>query len=141
RMATLMAAVVILAVACLRGSEAGILAVVGIRPVQAEQNSLPPYTAKPGTAASKVDWETQLVPRGGETRIGDNLQFLIDKERGGPVAAIALFTDGRNNAGRDCNNAAIAAGDALIPIYTVGIGSDKRPANLRVVDLEAPERR
>ena len=28
----------------------------------------------------------------------------------------------------------------LIPVYPVGLGSDKRPANLRVVDLEAPER-
>ena len=36
--------------------------------------------------------------------------------------------------------AATAAGDALIPVYTVGLGSDKRPMNLRVVDLEAPER-
>src|SRR5690606_7089801 len=39
-----------------------------------------------------------------------------------------------------CKIAATAALDAMIPLYTVGLGSDKRPANLRIVDLEAPER-
>ena len=54
--------------------------------------------------------------------------------------AVVLFTDGGNNAGSDYKIAATAAADSLIPIYTVGLGSDKRPPNLRIVDLEAPER-
>jgi hypothetical protein len=137
---TLIAALVILAVACLRGSEAGILAVVGIRPARAASSVQGPSTSKSETALPAIDWVTQLVPRGGETRIGDNLQFLIDKERGGPIAAIVLFTDGCNNAGGDCRIAASTAKESLIPIYTVGLGSNERPPNLRIVDLEAPER-
>jgi hypothetical protein len=139
-MTTLIAALVILAVACLRGSEAGILAVVGLQPVRTAQSTQSPSGSKPETAPPAVDWTTQLVPRGGETRIGDNLQFLIDKERGGPVAAIVLFTDGCNNAGSDCRIAASTARESLLPIYTVGLGSSERPPNLRIVDLEAPER-
>src|SRR5262245_536002 len=139
-MTTLIAALVILAVACLRGSEAGILAVVGIRPVHAASSAQTQSPSKSETTSPTIDWATQLVPRGGETRIGDNLQFLIDKERGGPIAAIVLFSDGCNNAGSDCKIAANTAKESLIPIYTVGLGSSERPPNLRIVDLEAPER-
>src|SRR5439155_23313184 len=70
----------------------------------------------------------------------DALKYLVDKERGGPIAAVVLFSDGGNNAGSDYKVAANAAADSLIPVYTVGLGSDKRPSNLRIVDLEAPER-
>src|SRR5262245_62158824 len=115
-MTTLIAALVILAVACLRGSEAGILAVVGLRPVRATPTAPTQSTAKSETAPPAIDWTAQLVPRGGETRIGDNLQFLVDKERGGPIAAIVLFTDGCNNAGSDCKIAASTARESLIPI-------------------------
>lgn len=141
-MTLLITGAVVMAVASLRGSEAGILAILGIRepkPTAAEE-------AAPGKpqqqAIPEVDWTKELSPRpeGIETRIGDNLKHLVDKERGGPIAAIVLFTDGGQNAGSDVKLAATAAGDALIPIYTVGLGSDKRPSNLRVVDLEAPER-
>jgi von Willebrand factor type A domain len=139
-MTTLIAATVILAVACLRGSEAGVLAVLGIREPKPATSAIESPGKKEEQAIPRVDWATQLSPRGAETRIGDNLKYIIDKERGGPVAAVVLFTDGGNNAGSDYKLAATAAADALIPVYTVGLGSDKRPANLRVVDLEAPER-
>jgi hypothetical protein len=92
------------------------------------------------TAKSSVDWAAQLAPRGAETRIGDNLKFIIDRERGGPIACVILISDGGNNAGGDYHVAATSAADALVPVYAIGLGSDKRPPNLRVVDLEAPER-
>jgi len=141
-MTTLIAAAVILATACLRGSEAGVLAVLGIGKPQADSESQRPAAQKEKdeTAVPVVDWTSQLSPRGVETRIGDNLKYIVDKERGGPIAAVVLFTDGGNNAGIDYKIAANAAADSLIPVYTVGLGSDKRPSNLRIVDLEAPER-
>lgn len=139
-MTTLIAALIILAVGCLRSSEAGIMAVLGLKepkvaPV-AESSSTEKLEIKP----ADVDWAAQLSPRGAETRIGDNLKFIIDRERGGPIAAVVLVSDGGNNAGGDYRLAASAAADALVPVYSVGLGSDQRPPNLRVVDLEAPER-
>jgi hypothetical protein len=141
-MTTAIAAVVIVAVACLRGSEAGVLAVLGIREPQADaaMDQPPGEKQKQKEPSVTLDWSQNLSPRGSETRIGDNLKFIIDKERGGPIAAVVLFTDGGQNAGSDVNVAATAAADSLIPVYAVGLGSDKRPPNLRVVDLEAPER-
>lgn len=140
-MTLLIAAAVVLAVASLRGSEASLLAILGIReakPPTVEETA----PGKQQAEIPEVDWVKELSPRpeGIESRIGDNLKYIIDKERGGPIAAVLLFTDGGNNAGSDPKLAANAAGDALIPVFTVGLGSDKRPSNLRVVDLEAPER-
>lgn len=105
-----------------------------------------PKAAKVETTEEKpldlppIDWTASLLPRGVETRLGDNLKALIDKERGGPVAGIVVFSDGGNNAGLDPAMAATVAADSMIPVHSVGLGSDKRPMNIRVVDLEAPEK-
>ncbi len=87
-----------------------------------------------------VDWQAALLPRGSETRLGQSLRTLITEERTSPVSGIVVFSDGGQNAGIDPAVAIAAARDAKIPIYTVGIGSDRRPANVRVSDLVAPAR-
>ena len=86
------------------------------------------------------DWKSALVPQGTETRLGQSLRHLIEDERATPVAAVVLFSDGGQNAGIDATAAIAAARDAKIPVHTVGIGSDRRPANVRVSDLVAPSR-
>ncbi len=95
---------------------------------------------EPKEQKAQVVWKEQLLPQGAETRIGENLKYIIDKERGGPIAGIILYSDGGNNAGLSYEIAAGDAAGAMIPVYSVGLGSDKRPVNVRVVDLEAPER-
>ena len=137
---TLVAAVLILAVAHLRAPNVGLAAALGLR--------APPPIEQPGSITAEsnlpkqvdVDWQAALVPRGGETRIGDALRFVVNKERGGPIAGIILISDGRENEGTNYALAAAAAQSAGIPIYAVGLGSEKKPTNVRVVDLEAPER-
>ncbi len=89
---------------------------------------------------SDIDWETVLVPQGLESRLGDNLADVVQRERGGPLAGIAVFTDGRSNAGIDCEEAVTLARDANIPLYPIGMGSVEQPANVRLVDIEAPPR-
>lgn len=145
-MVALIASLVVMAAANLRSPESGLLVVLGVRdpapakdrdansPGKIDEKELEP--ADP----TKIDWTAQLLPRGGESRIGDNLRFLVNKERGGPIAGIVLITDGGNNAGVDPILAANLASDAMIPVLPIGMGSDKRPSNLRVVDLEAPQR-
>ena len=81
-----------------------------------------------------------LLPQGAETRLGQSLRQLINDERANPVAGIVVFSDGGQNAGIDPSAAIAAAREAKIPIFTVGIGSDRRPANVRVSDLVAPAR-
>ena len=137
-MVLLIASLVVLAVATLRSPELGLPAIVGWGSPAVEEGVPAPAAIAP--EEPPVDWAAQLIPRGVSTRIGDNLKYLIDRERGGPLAGVILFSDGGENEGAPADVAASAAAAALTPVFTVGLGSDKRPPNLRVVDLEAPQR-
>ena len=85
----------------------------------------------------EIEWNTALLPRGSKTRLGDAVQFLVNKERGGPIAGIVIYTDGRSNSGEDLEVAVRSARTYNIPLYPVGIGSDQQAKNIRVVDIEA----
>lgn len=98
-----------------------------------------PSAAAPDDEPS-IAWDQALAPTGRETRLGPALQRLLDEERHQPLAGIVVFTDGQHNAGLDPLAAAQQAARNGIPIYTVGLGSDRPPANVRVSDLAAPAR-
>jgi len=149
--ATLLAGVVVFATAQLRSPALPLHTLVGLAEPDFETIVRAELTrrqaARPAdeqgaerTDGKPVDWQKQLLPAGTETRIGDTLRTVIRRERGGPIAGIIVLTDGGNNAGIDCSAAATAAEAAGIPIYAIGLGSDRRPVNVRVVDLEAPKR-
>ncbi len=87
-----------------------------------------------------ADWKMELAPRATSTRMGQAIQQIVDKQRGGAAAGIILVTDGRNNAGPPPARAVATAVDANIPIYVLGIGSDQPPRNVQVSDLQAPPR-
>jgi hypothetical protein len=91
-------------------------------------------------SADKVDWRAELEPQGGETRIGQAVRRIIEDERGVPLSAIVLFSDGGQNAGVDIAAAIKTAQDAKVPVHAIGIGSPNRPTNVRVADLVAPPR-
>ena len=89
---------------------------------------------------SDIDWQVELLPRGAKTAYGEALRYLVNRERGGPISGIISFTDGCNNVGTDPAAVALMARDAHIPLFPVGLGSNRRPTNVRVVDVEAPPR-
>jgi len=91
-------------------------------------------------AAPPPDWNATLVARGTETRVGDALRWILDREREAPVSGIVLVTDGRSNAGLAPESMLRAAQSAEIAIYPIGLGSEKQPRSVRLVDLEAPQR-
>src|SRR5205823_6114227 len=68
------------------------------------------------------------------------LRRIINEERANPVSGVIVFSDGEQNAGAEPPAAIDAAREAKIPVYTVGLGSDRRPTNVRVSDLVAPTR-
>jgi hypothetical protein len=91
-------------------------------------------------APQSPDWAKLLAPTGAETRLGQTLRQLIQEERGSPVSGIIVFSDGGQNAGIPPESAVALAQEAKIPIYAVGIGSDRQPTNVAVCDLAAPAR-
>ena len=95
---------------------------------------------KVSDSSQNTDWAKALLPQGSETRLGQSLRQLINDECSTPLAGIVVFSDGGQNSGIDPSAAIAVARDAKIPIFTVGIGSDRRPANVRVSDLVAPAR-
>lgn len=150
-MVTFVAAFVVFAVANLRAEGMPVLAIVGLEQVDleaqvnaelAKNNPAPePEEKEPATLEpSDIAWQQSLLPRGTKTRLGDALRWVVNKERGGPIAGIIVMTDGGSNAGIDCSVAANLATVAGIPVHTVGLGSTEQPVNVRVVDLEAPKR-
>lgn len=91
-------------------------------------------------AGSSTDWEKALLPAGTETRLGQSLRDVIQKERNLPLSAIVLFSDGQQNAGISPQAALELSREVKVPIFTVGLGSDKQPKNVRVSDLIVPAR-
>ena len=87
-----------------------------------------------------VEWTTAIQPQGTSTRLGSAIQYVVNKEQGGPIAAIVVFTDGQSNSGLSVDRAIAAASNAGIPIFTVGVGGTSRPQNIAVATIEAPER-
>jgi hypothetical protein len=99
---------------------------------------VPPAAA--GPAGEALDWVKAVAPRGIETRLGQALGQAIHDEQGAPLAGIVVFSDGGQNAGIAPEAILPVAREGKIPIYAVGIGSDRQPANVAVSDLVAPPR-
>jgi len=91
-------------------------------------------------AKPRVDWEERLAPRGYETRLGEALARVLDQEPTGSLAGVIVLTDGANNAGIDPAAAAALLGKAGVRVHSLGIGSDRLPANVRVADVLVPSR-
>lgn len=96
-----------------------------------------PDAAPTGSAA---DWRTALAPRGYETRLGEALERVLDRESPATLAALLVISDGGSNAGVDPLVAAAALARAGVPVHALGIGADSLPANVRVADLVVPTR-
>lgn len=57
---------------------------------------------------------------------------------GGLRRAVVLLSDGQHNAGPPPQPLAQRLGDAAVPLYTIGIGSEAEPKDIAVLGVEAP---
>lgn len=90
-----------------------------------------------------VNWSEELHARGQETRLGNALLHVLDKdekEQVGPLAGVIVISDGGNNSGVEPLELADRAAKKELPIYTVGVGSTTPRRNLRVQQLSVPAR-
>jgi hypothetical protein len=94
----------------------------------------------PGAGARADTWTDRLVAQGFETRLGEVLERVLEREPRGTLAGVVLVTDGASNAGVDAVAAAGLLGREGIPLVPVGLGSDRLPPNVRVADVVSPQR-
>lgn len=87
-----------------------------------------------------IQWNAAIQPRGTSTRLGSAIRYIVNKEQGGSIAGILVFTDGQSNSGLSVDRAIAAASNANIPIFPVGVGGTRRPQNIAVANIEAPQR-
>lgn len=88
----------------------------------------------------ELSWRNRLEPRGTETRLGESLEQLIRDQRGSPLSGIVLLSDGGQNAGVSPEVAMEMARESRIPIFAVGVGSERKPLSARVYDFKVPAR-
>ncbi len=100
----------------------------------AEDNEAEPTSTLP------EDWADALAPRGIETRLGDAIKSVLDRESGGPLAGIVVLTDGRSNAGIAPREVLSVAQNARVPLYVIGLGSPTSPPNLELAEIDVPKR-
>ncbi|HLA85846.1 MAG TPA: hypothetical protein VJL29_13735 [Thermoguttaceae bacterium] len=121
---------------------------IGARPRADETEKENAGTATPGGSFSStaikqnetIDWKAALVPAATQTRLGESLDQLIEQQQDAPVSGIILITDGRQNAGASPEAATAAARLADIPVFPIGVGSDRQVANVRISDFVVPAR-
>lgn len=110
------------------------------QPGGTESPGAPSENVESSLARDDIDWQSCLKPSGRETRLGQALRQVLAEQRNAPLAGIVLLSDGGQNAGPPAESALELAREANVPIFPVGVGSPDRPVNVRVYELEAPER-
>lgn len=108
--------------------------------------SSPPTAAEagvPATSAAPPNWPPLLVPRGGESRLGEALSQALFDHRAAPLAGIVMLSDGGHNTGIDPVDAVRRAQSERLPVppvFTIGLGSSVEAKNIRLQDVAAPAR-
>jgi hypothetical protein len=133
-----LAAGIVLGTAMLREPRLSVATLIGWEDSLPAPESDAPSADK--TPAAEPDWQSLLVPRGVESRLGDALHSLLLAEQGGTLAGVVLVTDGNRTAGRVLEQVGSAYARAAVPIFPIGMGTDQLPRNVRIVDFEAPQR-
>jgi hypothetical protein len=77
----------------------------------------------------------ELEPEETQSRLGDSLLRLIERQAGRGTAGVVFLSDGINTAGASLADAAQRSRRAAIPIHTVALGQRFVQPDLRLVDL------
>ncbi len=73
------------------------------------------------------------------SRLGEAVIEVLESQRGRPTAAVIVLTDGVTTSGKSLSAAAQVARRKTIPLFLVGLGSDRPVRDLRVSDLLVDE--
>lgn len=77
-----------------------------------------------------------LQPVAPQSRLGESVRGVLQEFRGSALGGIVLLTDGVTTDGEDLVAAGRHAGRAGVPLWIVGIGDAREPADLELSDLK-----
>ncbi len=93
------------------------------------------------TASSKIVTDLGAVdPRGQQTALSDAVSAWLNTQRNTPLSAVAVLSDGAQNVGATPEADAVSAAERHLMVHTIGVGSAEIPANVRVYNVQAPQR-
>ena len=81
----------------------------------------------------------EAAPDEPSSRLGNCLRDVLEAQRGRPTAAVILLTDGVTTEGKSLVEAAQYARRKTVPLFLVGLGSDRPARDLRLADLLVDE--
>ncbi|MGE3778975.1 MAG: hypothetical protein AB7F89_17450, partial [Pirellulaceae bacterium] len=87
------------------------------------------------------DWPElgNLRPDRPASQLGSAVQTILEAQRQRPTAGMILLTDGATTAGPSVSELGALARDRSVPLFPVGIGSQRPVRDLRLADLLADD--
>ena len=86
------------------------------------------------------DGGEELTGEGLSSDLGGALAEAARRSTGAPLSAVVLVSDGAANAGADLASELRNLRAKGLPVYTVGVGSARRPADAELVRVNLPRR-
>jgi len=88
--------------------------------------------------AARVSSASELRFSGGRTDLASALDRAQQELAGLPLSGLVLVTDGADNSGESMTDALLALQAAAVPVYTVGLGSERISPDIEIQRVEVP---
>jgi len=92
------------------------------------------FSSTTGRAGAVKD----LTFAGSQTRLGAALEGARDELAGLPVSGVVLVSDGADTSEASLNNALLGMKADKLPVFTVGVGSERLPRDLQIDRVTTP---
>lgn len=89
---------------------------------------------------TKIDGGDELTGEGLASDVGGALTEAARRSAGAPLSAIVLVSDGASNVTHDLGAGLRNLRARGLPVYTVGVGSTRRPADAELLSVHLPRR-
>jgi hypothetical protein len=93
-----------------------------------------------GAAATRADSAGALRYDDRETRLVDALEGARQDLDAVPLSGLVIVTDGADNAAAEINDALLGLRAKGVPVFTVGVGTERFARDIEVQRVEAPRR-
>lgn len=90
------------------------------------------------TSAGRLGSAADLTFNGSQTRLGQALDGAREELAGLPVSAVVLVSDGADTSDASFAEALLAMKAARIPVFTVGVGSERLPRDIQIDRVNTP---